>query len=160
MRLGSCVAVAQASGYSSDWTPSLGTSICCRCGPKKTEKGIANGCWCFLHSPPSLTERRRFCFPHWVEEEVAARQVRPPNPGVKPLSPGSPSPLWARAGSFPSLHFLVLNCVFVIKNFEKSSPWAPSSRVASRGPVSSCCSVSLPMGGQAAEMVVLRRQSE
>ena len=32
------VAVAQASGYSSDWTPSLGTSICHRCGPRKDKK--------------------------------------------------------------------------------------------------------------------------
>ena len=35
--LGSCLAVALA-GYSSHSTPSLGTSICCRCGPKKTKK--------------------------------------------------------------------------------------------------------------------------
>ena len=36
-RLGSGVAaaVAEASGYGFDWTPSLGTSICCGCGPKK-----------------------------------------------------------------------------------------------------------------------------
>ena len=34
------VAVLQASGYSSDWTPSLGTSICRWCGPKKTKKII------------------------------------------------------------------------------------------------------------------------
>ena len=32
------VAVAVASNYSSDLTPSLGTSICCRCGPKKQKK--------------------------------------------------------------------------------------------------------------------------
>ena len=43
MWLGSHVAVAlaQASNYSSDSTPSLGTSICCRSGPrngKKTKK--------------------------------------------------------------------------------------------------------------------------
>ena len=31
------VAVAEASGYSSDLTPNLGTSICCEWGPKKTE---------------------------------------------------------------------------------------------------------------------------
>ena len=38
MQLGSRVAVAvvQASGYSSDSTPSLGTSMCPGCGPKKT----------------------------------------------------------------------------------------------------------------------------
>ena len=28
----------QAGGCSSNWTPSLGTSICCRCGPKKTKE--------------------------------------------------------------------------------------------------------------------------
>ena len=29
------MAVVQTSSYSSDWTPSLGTSICRKCGPKK-----------------------------------------------------------------------------------------------------------------------------
>ena len=40
MLLGSSVAVAVAGSYSSDWTPSLGTSMCCRCSPKiqKTKK--------------------------------------------------------------------------------------------------------------------------
>ena len=40
MWLGSCVAVAvaKASCCSSDLTPSLETSICCRCGPKKPKK--------------------------------------------------------------------------------------------------------------------------
>ena len=39
-RLGAqvAVAVAQAGGFSSNWTPSLGTSICLRCSPNKTEK--------------------------------------------------------------------------------------------------------------------------
>ena len=32
------VVVVQASGYSPDSTPSLGTSICHKCGPKKTKK--------------------------------------------------------------------------------------------------------------------------
>ena len=32
------VALAYASGYSSNSTPSLGTSICCRCSPKKSKK--------------------------------------------------------------------------------------------------------------------------
>ena len=38
--LGFCVAVAMAlvGGYSSDSTPSLGTSIYCRCSPKKIKK--------------------------------------------------------------------------------------------------------------------------
>ena len=40
MRLGSCIAVAVvwASGYSSNSTPSLGTSICHECSPKKKKK--------------------------------------------------------------------------------------------------------------------------
>ena len=40
MRLGFCVAVALAwaSGYSSDLTPSLGTCICGECGPRKDKK--------------------------------------------------------------------------------------------------------------------------
>ena len=39
-RLGSHVAVALvwANGYSSNWIPSLGTSMCCGCGPKKIKK--------------------------------------------------------------------------------------------------------------------------
>ena len=39
-RLGSCVAVALAwaGGYSSDSTPSLGTSICHRSGPRNSKK--------------------------------------------------------------------------------------------------------------------------
>ena len=47
MRLGSCVAVAvaKAGGYSSDSTPSLGTSVCCRYGPQKTKKtGVGKIC--------------------------------------------------------------------------------------------------------------------
>ena len=38
MQLGSGVAVAVAGSYSSNWTPSLGTSICCGHGPKKDKK--------------------------------------------------------------------------------------------------------------------------
>ena len=39
-RLGSRVAVAlaSASGYSSDWTPSLGTSLCRGSGPRNSKK--------------------------------------------------------------------------------------------------------------------------
>ena len=46
MWLGSCAAmtVLQASGYSPNLTPSLGTSICCTCGPKKT-KNNDNKLW-------------------------------------------------------------------------------------------------------------------
>ena len=48
MCLGSHIAVAvvQASSCSSDSTPSLGTFICCGCGPKKTngrKKGREGG---------------------------------------------------------------------------------------------------------------------
>ena len=32
------VAVTVAGSCSSDWTPGLGTSICCRCGPKNKTK--------------------------------------------------------------------------------------------------------------------------
>ena len=35
---GVAVAVVQAGCYSPNWTPSLGISICSRCGPKKTKK--------------------------------------------------------------------------------------------------------------------------
>ena len=35
---GIAVLVEQASGYSSDWTSSLGTSICFRCRLKKTKR--------------------------------------------------------------------------------------------------------------------------
>ena len=38
MNLTSNVAVAEASSYSSDSTPSLGTSLCCSHCPKKTKK--------------------------------------------------------------------------------------------------------------------------
>jgi len=35
MQLRSGVVVAKVGSYSSNLTPSLGTSICCGCGPKK-----------------------------------------------------------------------------------------------------------------------------
>ena len=35
---GSSVPVAKAGGYGSNLTPSLGTSICCECGPKTTKE--------------------------------------------------------------------------------------------------------------------------
>ena len=42
MRLRFCVAVAvavvSAGSHRTDWTPSLGTSICRRCGPKRPKK--------------------------------------------------------------------------------------------------------------------------
>ena len=40
LRSGVAMAVVQARGYGSYWTPRLGTSICCGCGPKKTKKKI------------------------------------------------------------------------------------------------------------------------
>ena len=52
-RLGSCISVAVASGYSSNLTPSLGISISRRCGPQKREEKkkrmmLALGfCFCF-----------------------------------------------------------------------------------------------------------------
>ena len=38
MQLGYGLAEAVADGYSSDSTPSLGTSICCGCSPKQKRK--------------------------------------------------------------------------------------------------------------------------
>ena len=43
MWLGSRVAVAVAGGCNSDSTPSLETSICCRCRPKKQKKKKGGG---------------------------------------------------------------------------------------------------------------------
>ena len=43
---GMAMAVAMASTCSSDWTPSLGTSVCCRFGPKKKKKN------CYVCSGP------------------------------------------------------------------------------------------------------------
>ena len=37
LRSSVAVAVVEASNYSSDLYPSLGTSICCGCSPKKTK---------------------------------------------------------------------------------------------------------------------------
>ena len=39
------MAVAEAGGYSSDWTPSLGTSMCRACGPKKTKNEKESQSW-------------------------------------------------------------------------------------------------------------------
>ena len=39
------VAVMKARGYSSSLTPSLGTSICLQCGPKKTKKKKKSRSW-------------------------------------------------------------------------------------------------------------------
>ena len=38
LRSGVPVTVAQAGSWSSNWPPSLGTSMCCICGPKKLKK--------------------------------------------------------------------------------------------------------------------------
>ena len=55
MQLGSqvVVAVAEAGGCSSDSTPSLGTSICCRCDPekKKTKKKRYSWTLTYFHEP-------------------------------------------------------------------------------------------------------------
>ena len=42
LRSGIAVAVVQAGSYSSDLTPSLGTSLCLGCGPKKQKIKIKN----------------------------------------------------------------------------------------------------------------------
>ena len=38
LRSGVAMAVSQVGGYSSDWTPCLGTSMCRGCGPRKRQK--------------------------------------------------------------------------------------------------------------------------
>ena len=43
MQLRSAIAVAVASGYSSNWIPSLGTSICRGFSPKETKKPKKKG---------------------------------------------------------------------------------------------------------------------
>ena len=51
MWLGSDVAVAVAGSYNSSSTPSLGSSTCCRCGPKKTKKTKNNNfIWSFTYT--------------------------------------------------------------------------------------------------------------
>ena len=45
---GIAVAVVQAGSCSSHWTPSLGTSICRGCGPRKRQKVFVKGL--FLYS--------------------------------------------------------------------------------------------------------------
>ena len=41
LRSGIAVALVKASRYSSsDWTPGLGITICCRCSPRKRQKTI------------------------------------------------------------------------------------------------------------------------
>ena len=49
--LGSHIIVAVASGYSSDLTTCLGTSICRRCGPKKTKKKKITSHFPLIHLP-------------------------------------------------------------------------------------------------------------
>ena len=64
-RLGShvAVAVAWASSYSSDSTPSLGTSICHECGPKKTKKKKKSLLWLnILPIPLRIKPKLLFCF--------------------------------------------------------------------------------------------------
>ena len=64
-RFGSRVAVAvvEAGGYSSDSTPSLGTSMCPECGPKKTEDtktlpGIRHEAQRFKPGSPGSAKRK------------------------------------------------------------------------------------------------------
>ena len=47
MRRGSCMAVVEAGSCSSDSTPSLGTSICRGCSPKKTNKKKRKGMYMY-----------------------------------------------------------------------------------------------------------------
>ena len=49
--------MAQASGYSSDLTPSLGTSICHRCSPQKTKKEKRKKLKTIVSTLPMLTQK-------------------------------------------------------------------------------------------------------
>ena len=59
MQLGSgvAVAVAWASGYSSDLTPRLGTSTCYGCSPKKKNKKKVNAYYMVSFVSPEGIER-------------------------------------------------------------------------------------------------------
>ena len=59
LRSGFAVAVDVAGSCSSDWTPSLGTSICQGCGPKKTRKKYRNSS-SVRGSPPRVICQPRF----------------------------------------------------------------------------------------------------
>ena len=48
MQLSIAVAVGLASSYSSDTAPSLGTSMCCRCGPKIKRRRGTREVWLLL----------------------------------------------------------------------------------------------------------------
>ena len=52
LRSHAAVVVAQASSYSSDWTPSLGTSLCLGRGLKKEEREEKGFPPCLLHDLP------------------------------------------------------------------------------------------------------------
>ena len=72
-RLGSCVAVAvaQASSCSSDWTPSLGASICRRCSPKRRPKKKKSD-MCLVNLQFSLPSRQ-WC-PLLAEQGVSRKE--------------------------------------------------------------------------------------
>ena len=63
MWLGSCIAVvvAQAGSYSFYLTPSLGNSICCKCGPKKNQCGLTS------HLSERLLSKQKDVSSFWQE---------------------------------------------------------------------------------------------
>ena len=72
-RIPHCCGCGVAGGCSSESTPSLGTSICCGCGPKKTKHTHTHtqnksGFSILLF----FSERTRECY-HWKSEPLQAR---------------------------------------------------------------------------------------
>ena len=67
MGLGSCIAVAVvlASSCSSDSIHSLGTSICCRCGPKKKKKNMDFWMRCACFATCTTVYLNLSKFPRW-----------------------------------------------------------------------------------------------
>ena len=77
------VAVVEAGTYSSDWTPSLGTSICCACGPTKSENEKGSG-EVFAEAPRlvGMMSVLKLVRPHVVS--VAAQRGAGDRGGVEP----------------------------------------------------------------------------
>ena len=79
--LGSSVAVAavQASGYSSDLTPSLETSKCCGCSPRKRQKKKPHKNQKPYWNRAGPPGHQPFCVPHF---SFLGNKLQPPQPSL------------------------------------------------------------------------------